>query len=145
MPARRRASRRIPKPKDAPSREGWTEGDSETFAALAEIAVPARRAQIEILTRLVPAERDEAFTVVELGAGEGALARAMLSTFRRCRYVALDRSDRMRASLRRTLGRYGARAVVREFELADRAWRSALPRPLRCVVASLVVHHLDDA
>ncbi len=125
--------------------KGWTEADSEAFDALAEIAVPARRAQIEMLTRLIPAERDEAFTVVELGAGEGALARAILSEFRRCRYVALDRSERMRAVLQRTLARYGPRAVVREFELAGAAWRRDLPQPLRCVLASLVVHHLADA
>jgi tRNA (cmo5U34)-methyltransferase len=125
--------------------EGWTEANSEAFAALAEIAVPARHAQIEMLTRLIPAERDEAFAVVELGAGEGALAQAILSTFRRCRYMGLDRSARMRATLQRTLGRYGRRAAAREFDLADAAWRRDLPRPLRCVLASLVVHHLADA
>jgi len=30
-------------------------------------------------------------------------------------------------------------------ELAERAWRAALPSPLRCVLASLVVHHLPAA
>jgi tRNA (cmo5U34)-methyltransferase len=112
---------------------------------VAGIAVPARRAQVEMLIRLIPAEREETFTVVELGAGEGLLARAVLRAFPRCRYIALDRSERMRAVLRNTLRRYKTRAVVREFELADRAWRKGLPRPLRCVLASLVVHHLSDA
>jgi tRNA (cmo5U34)-methyltransferase len=112
---------------------------------VAGIAVPARRAQVEMLTRLIPAERRETFTVVELGAGEGVLARAVLRAFPCCRYLALDRSKRMRAALRNTLQPYKARAAVREFELAERAWRKGLPRPLRCVLASLVVHHLSDA
>jgi methylase of polypeptide subunit release factors len=102
---------------------------------VAGIAVPARRAQIEMLTGLIPAERGETFSVVELGAGEGLLARAVLRAFPRCRYLALDRSERMRAVLRKTLRAYKARAAVREFELADRAWRKDLPRPLRCVLA----------
>ena len=123
---------------------GWTEADSEGFAALAGVAVPARDEQIAILTDLIPARRSEAFTVVELSAGLGVLARAVLTTFSRCRYVALDRSEHMLAALRYTLRRYGARAVVRGFDLSDRSWRRELPRPLRCVLASLAVHHLTD-
>jgi len=145
MRARKRAGNRSAGPREAPSRGGWTEADSEAYGALAEIAVPSRRAQIGMLTSLIPAERRETFSVVELGAGQGALARAVLRAFPACRYVALDRSARMRSALRRTLRAFGPRAAVREFELADAAWRRDLPRPLRCVLASLVVHHLTDA
>ncbi len=123
---------------------GWTEADSDAFAALAGIAVPARNEQIAILTDLIPARRSEVFTAVELGAGHGVLARSVLNTFPRCRYVALDRSEHMLDTLRHTLRGYGARAVVRGFDLSGTAWRRELPRPLRCVLASLVVHHLTD-
>lgn len=123
---------------------GWTEIDSEGFAVVAGVAVPARAEQISILTDLIPARRNEVFTVVELGAGQGVLARAVLDTFPRCRYVALDRSAHMLVELRHTLRGYGARAVVRGFDLSGTAWRGALPTPLRCVLASLVVHHLTD-
>ena len=124
---------------------GWTEADSEGFAALAGILVPARAEQVAILTGLIPARRNEVFTAVELGAGQGVLARAILDFFPRCRYVALDRSEHMLAALRHTLRGYGARAVVGEFDLSGSAWRRALPEPLRCVLASLVVHHLTDS
>ncbi len=145
MGARKRPGNRGARPRKAPSRGGWTEADSEAFGALAEIGVPSRRAQIGMLASLIPAERREACTIVELGAGQGALARVVLRSFPACRYVALDRSARMRSALRRTLRPFGPRAAVREFELADAGWRRALPRPLRCVLASLVVHHLSDA
>jgi SAM-dependent methyltransferase len=112
---------------------------------LARIAVPAREEQIRILTDLIPAGRDEPFTAVELGAGQGALARAVLRAFPRCHYVALDRSEHMLAALRHALRAHGSRAVVRGFDLAAAAWRRDLPRPLRCLLASLVVHHLTDA
>ena len=32
-----------------------------------------------------------------------------------------------------------------DFDLGEQAWRESLPSPLRCVLASLVVHHLDGA
>lgn len=104
--------------------------------------VPSRDEQHDALCSLLPAAPDEAFTAVELGAGDGTLARAVLGRFPRCRYVALDGSAVMRDRLTATLG---ARGEVRGFDLAAVDWREALPRPLRAVVASLVVHHLDGA
>jgi tRNA (cmo5U34)-methyltransferase len=89
--------------------------------------------------------RSSPFTVAELGAGAGLLARAVLEAFPRCRYVALDGSAAMRAQLATTLAPYAARLEVRAFDLASRDWRAALPSPLRCVLASLVVHHLPGA
>jgi SAM-dependent methyltransferase len=97
------------------------------------------------LCGLIPARADEAFTAVELGAGAGVLARAVLEAFPRCRYVALDGSAAMRARLAEALRRHHDRLEVRAFELAGRRWRAALPSPIRVVLASLVVHHLPAA
>lgn len=107
--------------------------------------MPSRDEQIATLCALIPARADEAFTAVELGAGAGVLARAVLEMFPRCRYVALDGSPAMRARLIDTLARHRDRVDVRDFDLADRRWRGALPSPLRVVLASLVVHHLPAA
>jgi SAM-dependent methyltransferase len=128
-----------------PAAPGWTEASSKAFIDDGAVFVPSRDEQIDTLCRLIPARADEAFSVVELGAGAGVLARAVLETFPRCRYVALDGSPAMRARLGETLGRHQDRVEVRHFDLADRGWRAALPSPLRVVLASLVVHHLPAA
>jgi tRNA (cmo5U34)-methyltransferase len=124
---------------------GWTEQASQAFIDDGAIFVPSRDEQIATLVGLIPARADEVFAVVELGAGGGVLARAVLDAFPRCRYVALDGSATMRARLTETLARHQARVEVGAFELAKRPWRDALPSPLRCVLASLVVHHLPGA
>ena len=120
----------------------WTEDNSAEFLTLDDVAVPMREQQIATLCALIPAERDETFTVVELGAGGGLLAQAALDAFPNCHYHALDGSEVMREQLRETLAPYGDRVTIAAFELADSAWREALPAPLRCVLSSLVVHHL---
>lgn len=120
----------------------WDEDASQTFLGTADLFVPARAEQMATLVGLIPAERDEAFTVVELGSGEGALAREMLGAFPRCSYLALDGSAAMREHARTVLAQYADRLELRPFELADAEWRHALPQPLRCVVSSLVIHHL---
>jgi len=120
----------------------WTEDDSARFLTLDDVAVPMREQQIATLCALIPAQADETFTAMELGAGGGLLARAVLDTYPNCHYHALDGSETMRAALREKLAPYGDRVTVGAFELAESAWREALPSPLRCVLSSLVVHHL---
>ena len=127
---------------DSPA-PAWSEDASRKFIDLADVYVPMRDEQIRTLLALIPAQPDEAFTAVELGAGAGVLARAVLRAFPRCHYLALDGSEVMREQLRHSLAADGERVEVREFELGDETWRAALPDSLRCVLSSLVVHHLD--
>lgn len=120
----------------------WSEDNSALFLTMDDVVAPMREQQIATLCALIPAQQDEAFTVVELGAGGGLLARAVLDAYPNCLYHALDGSDVMRITLRERLAPYGERVTIDAFELADTAWREALPSPLRCVLSSLVVHHL---
>jgi len=124
------------------SRNQWSEGDSEIFIDLAEIFVPGRTEQINTLLDLIPGRADERFTIVELAAGEGVLAQAILERFHACYYVALDGSDVMRERMIEKLGHFRHRLEIRPFELAQQEWRENLPTPLRCVVSSLSIHHL---
>ncbi len=120
----------------------WGEDASKAFVDRGDIFVPSREEQIDTICSLIPADAPENFAVVELGAGDGALAESVLRKFPNCRYLALDGSESMRERLRTVLSPFGSRVEVRHFELDDEEWRETLPRPLRCVLASLVIHHL---
>lgn len=122
----------------------WSEDNSETFLDYGELFVPDRPAQTATLLGLIPARVDEAFTIVELAAGGGELARAILTRFPHCHYVAFDGSETMRERLGNVLAPFGERVEIRPFELSEQSWREALPSPLRCVLSSLCVHHLSD-
>ncbi len=76
------------------------------------------------------------------GAGDGSLAREVLERFPRCSYRALERSTLMRERLGHILASFRERVEIREFELADGTWRTRRPSGLRCILASLIVHHL---
>ncbi|GAC1474937.1 MAG: hypothetical protein NVS2B12_27470 [Ktedonobacteraceae bacterium] len=122
----------------------WSESDSASFIDLAEIFVPGRTEQIAALLHLVPAQVDEHFTIVELASGEGKLAEAILEKFSACHYVALDGSELMRTRMATRLARFSDRLEIRPFDIAEQAWRTTLPSPLRCVLSSLCVHHLSS-
>ncbi len=122
----------------------WNEESSTTFLDLGELFVPGRKEQMQALLQLIPAHPDETFTVVELAAGGGILAETVLQHFPACHYIALDGSATMRMQMAQRLTPYRDRLTILPFLLEQQAWRNALPSPLRCVVSSLCVHHLND-
>jgi tRNA (cmo5U34)-methyltransferase len=124
------------------TREHWTEDNSVHFLDWGELFVPGRAEQLTALVNLLPAQPGEAFTVIELGAGAGHLAQAILEKFAQCNYLALDGSAKMRDHMEHQLASFQDRLTIRPFELAEQAWRQVLPSPLRCVLSSLCVHHL---
>jgi tRNA (cmo5U34)-methyltransferase len=123
----------------------WSESESNLFLNVAEIFVPARAEQTSTLLQLIPADTNEEFTVVELAAGEGALAEAILEGFPHCHYLALDGSEAMRTRMGQRLARFGERLEIKPFDLANQDWRTKLPARVRCVLSSLCVHHLDSS
>ena len=128
-----------------PSSHQWSERESNLFLNVAEIFVPARAEQTSTLLQLIPAAAGEEFLAVELAAGEGALAEAVLENFSHCHYLALDGSEAMRERMRQRLARFGERLEIRPFELTEQSWRKDLPDQVRCVLSSLSVHHLDGS
>lgn len=121
----------------------WEEAESEVFLRYGPLFVPRREEQIETVCSVIPAQPDEDFNIVELGAGDGALASVVLSAFPGCRYLALDGSELMRTRLQSTSEFQAGRLQVSPFELSESEWLTGLPTPLRCVLASLIIHHLD--
>ena len=122
----------------------WEEDESQVFLRYGPLFVPRRQKQIETVCRLIPADLEDEFNAVELGAGDGALASAVMSSFPNCLYLALDGSELLRAQLQASGKSNEGRLQVVPVELADREWRTRLPSPLRCVLASLIVHHLNS-
>ena len=121
----------------------WQEDDSQVFLRYGSLFVPRREEQIETVCRLIPGAPDEEFNVAELGSGDGALATAVMTSFPNCKYLALDGSDLMRERLEALPESSAGHLRVADFDLADSQWPALLPSPLRCVLASLIVHHLD--
>jgi cyclopropane fatty-acyl-phospholipid synthase-like methyltransferase len=120
----------------------WSAESSETYRKLASVAVPAREEQIATLLCLLSFGRDEAFHVVELASGEGALSQAILAAFPTARVLALDGEESMRQATAARLRQYGDRARVAAFDIAGADWYGELDGA-DVVVSSLCVHHLD--
>ena len=122
----------------------WTEKDSRDFLDLAEVAVPGRQEQIEMLLQLVPAAQGEEFRAVELACGEGLLGERLLDRFSHVQLTAFDGSDVMLEAASKRLSRFSDRVEVRKFEFGSEAWLAGIQGALRCALSSLAIHHLTD-
>lgn len=119
---------------------GWDESNSRDFIDLGRFFVPDREEQIATICGLIPDPGDG--HLVELCCGEGLLSRALLERFPRATVHAFDGSPAMLEQTRAALAEHGGRFDTRLFDLADRSWR-VFPWPVRAVVSSLAIHHLD--
>jgi tRNA (cmo5U34)-methyltransferase len=123
--------------------ETWSEEASEHFLDLGRIYTPAREEIGATIVDLIPARQDEEFVAVELGVGGGWLSEAILERFPAARVLGLDGSPTMLRHTDTVLQRFTGRYELRPFRLEEQEWRRTLGAGVRCVVSSLVVHHLD--
>lgn len=122
---------------------GWNEDTSRTYLDLADVAIPDRREQLDVLLSLVPAT-DSPFTVVDICCGDGSISYAVLDRFPSARLIALDGSGTMLQKARARLEPFADRADVRAFDFPDLRWVESLPADIRCAISSIAVHHLDS-
>jgi tRNA (cmo5U34)-methyltransferase len=115
----------------------WSEDLSSTYRAIARYAVPERERQVRLAVELVAASTAPG-DVLDLCCGEGELAAAVHTALPEVRLLAYDGSASMLEVVRARL----ADAEVVTLDLAATDWRR-FAAPLRAVVSSLAVHHID--
>jgi tRNA (cmo5U34)-methyltransferase len=97
-----------------------------------------------LMAELLPFTGDERFSFVDLGAGTGAAARAVLDRYPGSTAVLADYSPQMMEEGRRSLAAYEGRYSYVEVDLASGRWPAEIGEDLGAVISSLCVHHLPD-
>lgn len=97
-----------------------------------------------MMAELLPFSEGDRFTFVDLGAGTGAAARAVLDRYPASSAVLADYSPQMMDEGRRALADYEGRYRYVEIDMAAGRWPAELDGDLQAVISSLCVHHLPD-
>ncbi|HCI78380.1 MAG TPA: hypothetical protein DHW02_01670 [Ktedonobacter sp.] len=121
----------------------WNESNSQVFIDYGRYFVPERETQIKIITSLIPVVRGEQH-VFDLCCGEGLLTKAILEHFPDYQVHAFDGSPMMLNRVKQQASSYSHRLHTHIFKLESNNWRT-VNFPVRAVVCSLSIHHLDDA
>ena len=114
------------------------------WVSTAEDRERRRADQRRLMAELLPFDDDEEFTFVDLGAGTGAAAQAVLDRFPGARAILADYSPQMMEHGQRALSDYGDRFTYVELDLGAGRWPDEIPAGVAAVISSLCVHHLPD-
>jgi tRNA (cmo5U34)-methyltransferase len=136
---------------------GWgNEAKVAYFVANADVIVPRRTEQIDLLVQLLPYPGDARIFVLDLGAGFGAITERLLDHYPKATVTCVDGSQAMVAHATRRLRKYGERVKILKADLADTSW-SAVVKPLArssggegrgehpvfdAAVSAIAIHHL---
>jgi tRNA (cmo5U34)-methyltransferase len=125
--------------------------DAAAYDAAIRRFIPGYEEMIAEVVSILDESLDEAVRVIDLGAGTGALAGAILGGIPRARVVLVDIDPNMLAVAAARVAAHGERAAVRRatFEDALRALGGGGRDPeedagVGAVVASLALHHVAD-
>ena len=120
---------------------GWgNEAKVDYFLANADIIVPRRAEQIKLLVELLPFPQDARVSVLDLGAGFGAVTTRMLEHYPVARATCIDGSEAMITHASKRLEKFGERVRILKADLAERPWSRVL-EPLRGLVLTFSGDH----
>ena len=128
---------------DAEHGHHWKEADRVAhFAARMDERAAEREAQFDLLGRLLPYESGDAFHILDVGAGYGAVAESLLRRFPAASATLLDLSDAMIEEGRRRLSSLDGRFNYVQGDFADGSLPHDVAGPYEVIVSSLAIHHL---
>ncbi len=121
-----------------------SEANIKRWAAEQAVREAKRAEAMRFMAALLPFEQDEAFTVVDLAAGTGMAARAVMDYFPKANAVLAEFSPAMMAEGAKALVTYEGRYRYVEFDLLSSEWPPDIPNPIDSAVTSQAIHHLPD-
>jgi tRNA (cmo5U34)-methyltransferase len=124
----------------------WQSAEAvEAWAAEAQRQERSREAHRRFTALLLPFAEQEEFTFLDLGAGTGAAARAILGLYPGSTAILADFSAEMMRAGEREMEPFAGRYRHVEFDMAAPGpWPVEIPAALAAVVTSMCVHHLPD-
>ena len=131
--------------KDAAWQETW--GSSkfiEQWAAKGGWQAPIREVQTAMVLRMIPHPSDAEIRVLDIGAGYGALAAAVLKDRPNATAVCLDASEAMLDLGRERNGNLGSHIKFVQGSLETSGWRNSLQVSFDAVISSRALHHFTE-
>jgi tRNA (cmo5U34)-methyltransferase len=107
-------------------------------------AIPFGGAQLEMMLHLVAHFRPDPARIVDLGCGDGLLARLLLERCPKATALLLDHSPPMLDRAREAMAPFGARCEIRLADL-NTPLQEQVREPVDAIVSGYAIHHLEDA
>jgi tRNA (cmo5U34)-methyltransferase len=122
-----------------------SDGGVATWLAGSAEREQQRGEQRRLVADLLPFGDEDQFVFVDLGAGTGAAARAVLDRFPRASALLAEYSPQMAEAGTDALQPFRGRFRYVDFDLTTGPWPDEVPDQVDAVISSMCLHHLPDA
>ena len=123
----------------------WQSADGvQQYVSKQEAREAKRREQWRLMGQLLPYRDEDSFTFLDIGAGTGPAARALLDLFPNSTAILADFSPHMMDEAAKVMDRYEGRYQYVAFDMSGGEWPDSIPSDLGAVVTSQCVHHISD-
>ncbi len=127
----------------AQSPSSWQNANvAQKFLDERRAAIPYGSDQVDVMLRLIERFQPEAESVVDLGCGDGFLARAILERYPETTAVLVDQSEPMLDRAVQAMAAYAGRYGIVQADLANPLSASGVNGPADLVVSGFAIHHL---
>jgi tRNA (cmo5U34)-methyltransferase len=103
-----------------------------------------RGEQRRLMADLLPFGDEDSFVFVDLGAGTGAAARAVLDRYPKSSALLAEYSPQMVEAGTQALAPYRGRFQYVAFDLTEGPWPVEVPDQVGAIISSMFFHHLPD-
>jgi SAM-dependent methyltransferase len=123
----------------------WQDADiARGFVDQTREAIPYGADQLAVMCRLVRHFRPEPALLLDLGCGDGALARQVMPAVPGVRAILVDHSEPMLERAREAMAPFGSRCAFHLTDLNDPILPIAPPGSVDLVLSGYAIHHLPD-
>ncbi len=116
----------------------------ERWASKGGWQAPIREAQTAVVLRMIPQPLDEPIRILDIGAGYGALALAVLSERPNATALCLDASEPMLKLGRERSAELKNRISFVQASLETPEWTGAVPGVFDAVISARALHHFTE-
>jgi len=96
------------------------------------------------LADAIPYDKAQAITILDLGAGYGALTRFLLERFPQARVVCQDGSEEMAKLGRERMKDFNGRFAYVIADFSRHGWSKLVPGPFEAIVSSIAIHNVNS-
>ncbi len=121
----------------------WASGDYvNQWAERQDTKEAARQEAFDVMAQTLPYDRAAKITVLDIGAGYGALSQFLLSRFPNAKAVCHDGSAEMLKLGRTRMAKLKGRVKFVQCDLSKPGWSKEIKGPFDAVVSSIAIHNV---
>jgi cyclopropane fatty-acyl-phospholipid synthase-like methyltransferase len=126
-----------------PNKEYWQNPMLHDYERIQQACIPKRDESLDIIIAFMPFAEQDPLQVIDIGAGQGALALKVLRHFPHAHVTLVDVSSTMLAIAKQRLSSYAERITLVEADFNAPDWQKSLPIAVNATVSYQALYYLE--